>query len=142
MSGMKARPAMASGARNGIARRPQATTRRRRSSAKTRSASGSVEGTVTNEARRLVASRVERRLPGGQARPVGVDRRQVRGDVDARRALDVDQPQVAFERRIQLIGTEHLEHGHLAARAGQLGDGALGVGVEAVADQDAAGRAA
>jgi len=41
-----------------------------------------------------------------------------------------------LERGVELVGVEHLEHGHLAARAGQLGDRSLGIGIEAVADED------
>ena len=92
-------------------------------------------GVGTYATRRLLLNSIELRLPCGQSRAVGIEREQVGGDVDAVTRLLVDQAQISLERRIDLVGRQRVQDGHVAARAGQLTDRPLSVRVEEVADQ-------
>ena len=73
-------------------------------------------------------------LPRRQAGLVVVERGEVHGDVDALAGLAVDEPQVALERRVQLVGRQDVEHDQLRAGRGELADDPVRGRVEQVRD--------
>jgi hypothetical protein len=74
-------------------------------------------------------------LPRREPLAVGVERRQVGGDVDAVAGLGIDEPEVALELGVELVGREDVEDDQLRPRRGQLADDAIRGQVEEVRDQ-------
>src|SRR3990172_2065391 len=74
--------------------------------------------------------------PGLEAGLVAVEGGEVDGDIDALARFDVDEPEIALEGRVELLGREEVEDDQLRAGRRQLADHPVGVGIEEVGQED------